>query len=756
MAMRAKDLDTTVTRRTFLATSAGASLVMGLGVVLPGCSRDQAMDEMAADGASISFSPAVWVEVNGNGKVLVNIAKAEMGQHVGTALARIVADELGANWDDVSIKHVDSDPKWGYMVTGGSWSVWTSFTMLSQAGAAGRMILRDAGAALLGAMPEETTVENGMVSANGDSLSFAEVVRKGDISRTFTDEELAAMPVKAPADRKLIGKETTALDIPAKSSGEAVYGLDVEVDGMVYAHPLLPPTRYGSVIKSIDDTAAKDIRGYVQTMALEDPSEVLQGWAVVIAEDYPAAMRAAKAVEVEWEPGPTASVTETHIIAEGNKLCQDKSSGVLAVDDGDVAAAREAAASTHTATYTTSTALHFTLEPANALVEFREGKCHVHSGNQWQSLILPVLAKSLQMEEADIVLHQYYLGGGFGRRLFGDQMIPAALAAKELGKPVKIVFQREDDSRFDCCRSASVAQFDASMDADGNITGIEHAVAAGWPTLAMAPGFMPDAVDGNGKYDPFSTNGADHWYTLANHRVRSINNDLAQRTFLPGWLRAVGPGWITWGVESFMDELAQMKGEDPIEFRLAMLDAAGKNAGSAPNSVGGASRLAAVLRDVRERSGWGQELPENEGMGVATTYGQERNMPTWIGCVAHVAVDPETKKVTVKKIWQSIDCGTVVHPNGAMAQAEGATLWGVSLALHEGATFSEGQVSQRNLDAYTPLRMADVPELDLKFMESTEFPTGLGEPPLIAVQPAIGNAIFAATGTRVRDLPIRL
>jgi CO/xanthine dehydrogenase Mo-binding subunit len=163
-----------------------------------------------------------------------------------------------------------------------------------------------------------------------------------------------------------------------------------------------------------------------------------------------------------------------------------------------------------------------------------------------------------------------------------------------------------------------------------------------------------------------------------------------------------------------------------------------------------------VLQDVRDRSGWGRELPENEGMGVAVTYGQERNMPTWIGCVAHVAVDPDTKQVTVRKIWQSIDCGTVVHPDGAMAQAEGASLWGVSLALHEGATFSEGQVSQRNLDAYSPLRMADVPELDLKFMESTEFPTGLGEPPLIAVQPAIGNAVFAATGTRVRDLPIRL
>lgn len=754
MAMRAKDLSANVSRRTFLAGSAGATLVMGLGVVLPGCTREEVVEDIAADAASKSFAPTVWFEIGGDGGILVNIAKAEMGQHVGTALARIVADELGANWDDVGIKHVDSDPKWGYMVTGGSWSVFTSFAMLSQSGAAGRTILRDAGAAMLGANPDDVSVENSMVSAGGESVSFAEIVRKGDVSRVFSDEELAALPVKAPADRKLIGKPAQALDVPAKSGGGAVYGLDVELDGMVYAHPLIPPTRYGSAILGIDDTAAKDIKGYQQTLQLTDPSETLQGWAVVIADSFPAAMKAAQAINVDYEPGPTAHVTEDDILAEGAKLAADKSTGVLMVDDGDVAAARESAARTYTASYTTSTALHFTLEPQNAVVEFADGKCHIHSGNQWQSLILPVLSSALDMPETDIIIHQYYLGGGFGRRLFGDSMIPAALAAKALGKPVKLVFPRAEDSRFDCVRSASVAQFDASIDADGKVTGIEHAVVAGWPTLAMAPGFMPDGVDGEGKYDPFSANGADHWYTLANHKVRIVNNDLAQRTFLPGWLRAVGPGWINWGVESFLDELAQETGKDPIEMRLAMLDAAGKNAGTAPNSVGGAARLAAVLEDVRERSGWGRELPEGEGLGVATTYGQERNMPTWIACVAHVAVSEG--RVEVKKLWQTIDCGTVVHPDGAMAQAEGGSLWGVSLALHEGTRFQDGQVADTNLDGYTPLRMSNVPELDLEFMDSTEFPTGMGEPPIIAVQPAIGNAIFAATGTRLRDLPIRL
>lgn len=745
-----------ISRRTFLAGTAGTTLVMSLGSVLPGCSRDDATGDIATAGASKRFSPTVWFELDGTGGVQINIAKAEMGQHVGTALARIMADELGADWRRVSITHVDSDPKWGYMVTGGSWSVFTSFAMLSRAGAAGRTILIEEGAKLLGVEASQCVAHGGNVIAGDAIISYADIVAKADISRSFNDEELAALPIMAAADRRLIGKPARALDVPAKTKGTAVYGLDSELPNMVYALPLIPPTRYGSSISSIDDAGAKDIPGYLQTLQLTDPSEIVQGWALVIADNFPAAMKAADAVKVDWAAGPTAAVTEADILAEGAKLATDPTSGVKVVDDGDVTAARETAAKTHTATYRTHTALHFTLEPQNALVEFVDGVFHIHAGNQWQSLILPYLATALGVPESNIVIHQYYLGGGFGRRLFGDQMIPAALAARELGRPVKLIFRRADDSRFDCVRSPSVAKFDASFDADGALTGIEHAAAAGWPTLSMAPGFLANGVDGNGKFDTFSISGADHWYTLPNHRVRAINNDLAQRTFLPGWLRAVGPGWIGWGVESFMDELAAATGQDPVQFRLARLDAAGKNAGTAPNSVGGAARLAAVLKDVAGRSGWGRQLPAGEGMGVAVSHGQERNMPTWTACVVHVAVDAGSKAVTVKKIWQTIDCGTVVHPDGAMAQAEGATLWGLSLALYEGTAFADGQVKDRNLDKYKPLRMADVPELSIRFMQSTEFPTGLGEPPLIAVPPALGNAIFAATGTRVRDLPIRL
>jgi CO/xanthine dehydrogenase Mo-binding subunit len=728
--------------------------MMGLGVVLPGCSKEELAGEIAATGGSRSFSPAVWFEINEAGNVLVNIAKAEMGQHVGTALARIVAEELGADWSKVSLAHVDTDPKWGYMVTGGSWSVVTSFETLSRAGAAGRTVLLDAAAVLLGVDASQLTADNGQVFGAGQSLSFGDIVARGDISRTFSEDELAAMPIKAPADRKLLGKATTALDIAAKSRGEAVYGLDTELPGMVYAHPIVAPTRYGSTVTAVDDSAAKSIAGYQQTLSIEDLSGFVQGMALVIADSFPAAMQASELVSVEWMTGDTASVSEADILAEGKTLVDDPTTGVLYANEGDARTAMDAASDTLSATYTTSTALHFTLEPQNALVEFRDGQCHIHAGNQWQSLIIPVLAQSLAMDEADIVLHTYYLGGGFGRRLFGDQMIPAAHAARQLGKPVKLVMTRPVDSLFDCVRSPSVARLDAAFAADGSLDALEHAAAAGWPTLSMAPGFLGEGVDGNGKFDGFSINGADHWYSIPHHRVRAINNTLAQKTFLPGWLRSVGPGWIGWGVESFMDEIAAKLGVDPMDYRLALLNAQGRQAGSGPMQVGGALRLAAVLKDVRERSGWGGQLPDGEALGVAVAHGQERAMPSWSACVAHVAVDG--KNVAVKKIWQTLDCGTVVDPDGAMAQAEGATLWGLSLALHEGTAFENGQVKDRNLDTYKPLRMADVPALDLKFMPSEEFPMGLGEPPLIAVAPAIGNAIFAATGQRVRDLPIRL
>jgi CO/xanthine dehydrogenase Mo-binding subunit len=739
----------TFSRRSFLAGSVAGGLVMafGGGLGLPASAR--------ADLAAKRFSPTVWFEMGADGATRINIAKAEMGQHVGTALARIVADELGVAWTDVRIEYVDSDPRWGYMVTGGSWSVFTSFAMLSRAGAAGRLVLAEAGAELLGVDAAGCTVRDSRVTCGARSVSFAEIVQKGDIDRSFTAEELEALPIKPASERTLIGRPVTSLDIPAKADGSATFGIDVELDGMVYARPLLPPTRYGSTINGVDDSAAKSIEGYLGYQVLNDPSGTLQGVLTVLADSQWGAIRAADAIQVDWTPGPTHGVSEADLLAEGARLTEGSDGATLFFAEGDLETAADGADHTLDARYRTGTVLHFQLEPVNAVAEQRDGTWHIHTGNQWQSLIIPVLAQALEVPDDRIVLHQYYLGGGFGRRLFGDYTLPAALTAKAIGKPVKLVYTREDDARFDCVRSPSVCRLTAHFDAQNHLLGIDHAIAAGWPTLAMAPGFMGEGIDGAGKFDPFSANGADHWYSVPHHRVRVVSNELAQNTFLPGWLRAVGPGWINFGVESFMDEIAHHAGADPIDYRLSLLDAAGKNAGSSPNSVGGAARLANVLRKVRDRSGWGGELGADEGLGVATGFGQERNMPTWIGCVARVKVDRATGKVRVSDLWLNFDCGTVVDPDGALAQAEGSTLWGLSMALHEGTAFEAGQVAARNLDRYTPLRMGDVPELHIAFEDSSEFPVGLGEPAVSVVAAAVANAIYAAVGVRMRDLPIR-
>ncbi len=394
------------------------------------------------------------------------------------------------------------------------------------------------------------------------------------------------------------------------------------------------------------------------------------------------------------------------------------------------------------------------MEPVNALAFEKNGVMEIHTGNQWQSLALPWLAKALGRPEDKIVLKSYMLGGGFGRRLNGDYAVPAALAAKAIGKPVKMVCTRADDTLFDSFRSPSVQVVKMAFGEGGKVTAMDHAAAAGWPTQVMAPFFMPKGAN-DVAYDPFAISGANHWYSVGAQRVRAVPNDLANIAFRPGWLRSVGPGWTNWAVESFMDEAALAAGKDPLAFRLAILDGAGRNAGSAPNAVGGAKRQAAVLARLGKKVGWGQALPKHTGLGLATTFGQERDMPTWVACAARVNVDPATGVVKVEKLTLVVDAGTIVSPDGALAQMEGAALWGMSLALFEGTQFADGQVQDTNLDSYTPLRMADVPQIEVEFMESTEVPVGLGEPATTVVGPAIGNAIFHASGARLRHLPIR-
>lgn len=740
-----------VSRRGFLVTSVAGGAAFSF---LTACQTTAEAPE-APVAAVGEFEPTQWYTMDADGIVTVNIIRAEMGQHVGTSLARIIAEELETPWEKVRINHVDSDPKWGLMVTGGSWSVWQTYPLYSQAGAAGRMALVEAGAAALGVDPATCTARDGAVHGGGKVISYGQIVRAGGLTRTYTAEELAQMPIKAPADRKLIGKPVTSLDVKAKTTGAAVYGIDAKVDGMVYARPVIPPTRNGSVVNSVDDSAAKAVKGYQQSLVLEDPSSTVPGWVMVIADSYPAAIKAADLVKVDWTPGPGADVSEKDIQDRASALLADDSVGaILATETPDTSAAFADAASQIEAMYTTGTVLHFQLEPVNALAFEKDGVFEIHTGNQWQSLILPTLAAALERPETSIVMRTYSLGGGFGRRLNGDYAVPAALASKALGKPVKMVLTRADDSRMDSVRSASTQHLKMAFDGDGNVTGMEHHAAAGWPTEVMAPFFMPKGAN-DVAFDPFAINGANHWYAVGPHKVRAVSNDLANSTFRPGWLRSVGPGWTNWALESFIDEAAHKLGVDPVEFRLRLLTGEGANAGSSPNSVGGALRQAEVVRRTAARAGWGKQLPADTGIGLATSFGQERDMPTWVSCAAQVHVDRASGKVTVEKLTLVADAGTIVDPNGALAQMEGASLWGLSMALHEGTEFVNGQVKDTNLNTYTPLRLSDVPELDISFVENGHAPVGLGEPATTVVGPAIGNAIYNAVGVRMRHIPIR-
>ncbi|GAA4029672.1 xanthine dehydrogenase family protein molybdopterin-binding subunit [Actimicrobium antarcticum] len=739
---------TSLSRRGFVISALGAGFSLAF---LP---FDQSIAASVAGTSKPAFDPSIWFQIDRDGTVTVNIAKSEMGQHVGTALARILAEELEADWASVKINYVDTDPKWGLMVTGGSWSVWQSYQPLARAGAAGRIALVAEGARLMGVPVESCIARSGNVTSGSRTISYANIVERGNIAQAFTPEQLKAIVLKKPADRRLIGHDVQAMDVKAKTDGSAMYGIDAKVDGMVYARALLPPTRYGCSVKSIKDDAARKVKGYIKTIALNDPSGSVPGWVVVLADSYAGAIRASEMVKVDWKVGSAANVSEADIQAHGAKLIKDTSKGATVVAEDGVEAAFAAASLKIEQTYTTSTVLHFQLEPVNALALQKDGIWHIHTGNQWQSLALPTLAKALGVPESKVIMHSYLLGGGFGRRLNGDYTVPAALAAQAFGRPVKLICTRADDARFDSPRSPSIQRLRMAFNATGKVTAMEHDASAGWPTEAMIPAFLSKGKNGQ-PYDAFAISGADHWYNVGAQRVRTISNDLASNTFRPGWLRSVGPGWTNWAVESFVDEAAHAAKLDPLAFRLTMLDASGKNAGSAPNAVGGAARMAHVLKRVAEKAGWGKTLPADTALGIASTFGQERDMPTWTACVARVKVDRKTGNVKVEQLYMVIDCGTVIHPDGALAQAEGGSLWGVSMALHEGTEFVNGQVRDTNLGAYTPLRMADVPALDIEFVASAETPMGMGEPPTTVVGPAIGNAIFAAVGARLRHLPMR-
>jgi isoquinoline 1-oxidoreductase len=712
-------MTTTLSRRAFLTITTVAGVGLTVSIPLVG--------KTARAAAAAAWDPNTAMTITPDGIVTVHITKAEMGQGVGTALAQIVAEELEAEWKDVRVDYPIADPKFGLMLTGGSWSVNWTFDTLSRAGAAARLALVDAAAQHWKVNAADCAAERGVVRhlPTGRSIRYGDIVGKLPITKTFTEDELKKLSLKKPGEYKVVGQWISRVDIPEKTNGKAKFGIDAFLPNMAYAKVAYPPTREGGKHTAVDDSAAKKVKGYIATVKL--PQLV-----AVVATSYEAAVKARDALKVTWDAGPNANVTTDSIFASFAKAKDDPGAAAWH-EQGDVKGAMGGSARQHEATFTTDYVAHMQMEPMNCVAQIdKDGLYHLYTGSQFQTFAIGSLAAVLGVDASKIRLHQHYLGGGFGRRLEPDIMLETALIAREAKRPIKLIRSREEDLRRDFYRSATLQVVKAGLGADGKIVAWENTLVASHPGKRWGPDF----VDKKG-LDQFALNGADHVYDIPNQIVRAVP---VETGISVGYVRAVAPNYTFFAVETFIDEVAKLAGKDPLEYRLSMLN--------------GAPRLARVLKLVAEKSGWGNPLPPNTGRGIACVSAQEKKTPTWTASVVQARVDPGTGNVHIEKIVCAVDCGIVVNPDGARSQIEGSILFGVSNALKERGTVANGALVQSNFHDYQVLRMNEAPDVEVHVVPSTEFPTGLGEPGTTTVAPALSNAIFAATGARVRQVPL--
>ena len=792
-----------LTRRDFMVRSA----VTGTGAFLSVALGPSLLELTGAQAAPANFSPAIWFTMTPDGITRMHILKAEMGQHIGTALAQVIAEELEVKWADVRLDYPDGTnenfAKFGLAYTVNSGSVTTEFERLSRAGCAGRVALIEAGAKLLGVGPSACHASDSRVihGASGRSLSYSDILSKVQIDRKFTIEDLTALTLKSFGDYKLIGQSVPALDLPDKTSGKAKYGIDVFLPNMVYAALVIPRSRYKSKVLSVDDSAARKIPGFIKAVTIDDSAGKCTGWVLAVAEKFPAAMKAAKALKVDWDPGPYGDMSDESLMAEYKALQQDPNAGSAWVLEGDVDAALAGSDDVMEAEYTTGMVCHNTMEPFNATAHEVDGTWHVYTGTQSTSFarmtLTGILSAALGVEAGDmnVVIHQSILGGGFGGKQDYDDLIAAALASKAVGRPVKFIQTRESHMATSFARTPTYHKVRAGVKG-GELECLDHDLVCGWMGARFGVGrkygtdwLQQDASDAKAEdMDQWSVGGSDHWYNMKNHRVRGVNHDTTTWAVQASALRTVSNSYNMFVVESFIDEIAHKLGADPVEFRLAMLDGKGGNRGI-PNSgyppgtmsdyymdrlwlampwpedkswipyesatVGGSKRLANCLRVAAGKAGFGiKQLGPNSGMGVAVSAAEERQSPTWVAGVAEVTVDPNSGEVTIDHLTIAMDMGIAVNPENIKAQIEGSALWGASQILYERLTLKNGAFQEGNFDTYVPIRLAQVPKIDVEIIQSGHHPTGVGEPASTVVAPAVANAVFNAIGVRVREMPM--
>jgi isoquinoline 1-oxidoreductase beta subunit len=711
-----------VDRRTFLrvAALAGGGLLIGTYSGTADAAVVRYTDGFAPPD---DFIPNPFIKIFADGKITIIAKNPEVGQGVKQSLPMIICEELDADWSHVTVEQALVDKsKYGVQFTGGSLSTPMNWDDLRHVGAAGRAMLVAAAAKTWNVPESECTTLNSVVThtGTGRKLGYGKLAA---VAATLTPPDLKTVPVKNPKDYRLLGKPIHGVDNKAIFTGKPLYGIDVTMPGMLYAVFEKCPVFGGKVVSANIDKI-KSMPGVTHAFIVEPAGPALDGLlggVAIVAESWWYAKTARQSLQVKWEEGPTATQSSSWFNSRAAELSKLPAARTIR-KDGDVDAAFAGAAKVVEASYFYPFIHHATLEPQNCTALVKDGKAEMWAPSQTPQSGLTLVSKTIGIAEKDITIHVTRIGGGFGRRLKNDYMAESAWIAKVVGVPVKLLWTREDDMHHGFYRQAGYFNLKGGVDAGGKLVA--------WRNHAILDNL-----------------------NAGEFPARYVPNYLAEGSPIPhgiptGALRAPGSNGMAFVIQSFIDEMANAAGRDPIEFRLDILSQMGP---ATQADRFNAERARGVLELVREKSGWGKRtLPKSTGMGVAFHFSHN-------GYFAEVVQATVSAKgaLTVNKVWVAGDCGSV-HTNmsGAEQQMQGAAIDGISHALGQEITFDNGRAMQNNFDSYPLIRMRQAPPVEFVFRTTENSPTGLGEPALPPVIPALCNAIFAATGKRIRTLPL--
>lgn len=702
---------TQTSRRSFLKAGAAASGGLLMALHLPG-TLGQAM------AAGTVSTPNAWVHIGDDNTITILSSHSEMGQGVHTSMPMLVAEELNVEMNQIKV--VDAPPGAAYVnallgaqITGGSTSVRGGWEKLRIAGAQVREMLISAAAAEWKVDRSQLKADKGMVlGPNGKKATYGALAAAA--SKLPVPEKPA---IKDPKDFRIVGKRTKRLDTPAKTNGTAEFGIDVKLPGMVYATITQCPV-IGGKVKSFDGAQAKAMPGVQAVVQVSDG-------VAVVADSWWRAKKAAEKLSVQWDEGAVASISDTSML-EGNRAAA-KSGKVIPIiaAKGDVANAIKGAAKVVEAEYISPMQSHSPLEPMNFTAHVQGNKVLLIGPTQFQQGAQGAVAGALGVKPEDITLKTTYLGGGFGRRLELDFVVQAAEISKAVGKPVKLVWTREEDMTHDYYRPMGVNHLKAGLDASGMPVGVHFKVTSQSVTQ-RAFGLPKETLD------PFMAEAAVTGYNVPNTQHDLVIHDTGFRV---GYWRAVSHSMNAFANESFVDEMAKAAGQDPYAYRMKMLE--------------GKPRYAKVLKLAAEKAGWGKPLAKGRARGIALMEGYD----SYMAQVAEVSLNKDGS-VKVHKVTVAADVGHMVNPDTVEAQLQSSIVFGVGAVLKHQITLANGRVQETNYNSYEPVRMHESPQIDIVLVKSTEKPGGIGEPGTAVVAPAIANAVATLTGKRVRRLPI--